>query len=161
MPLKPNQIVSVYYNLKDENGETLDSTTREKPFSFISGQNQILPKLEEEIGTMIIGSKKTIILSPEEAYGEYQPESIQVVNRTNFPEGTQLEEGMEFVANTPDGQQMPFVITQIDGDNITLDFNHPLAGETLTFELELLNMRDATPEEISHGHAHGDGGHHH
>ncbi|MGE5401125.1 MAG: FKBP-type peptidyl-prolyl cis-trans isomerase [Ignavibacteriales bacterium] len=161
MPIKPNQVVTVNYSLKDENGEILDATTKEQPFAFLSGQNQILPKLEEEISTMIIGSKKQIVLSPEEAYGEYQPESVQVVNRSNFPEGSKLEEGMEFVANTPDGQQLPFIITKIEGDDITLDFNHPLAGETLTFDLELLDIRDATAEELTHGHVHGNGGHHH
>ncbi|MCU7496048.1 MAG: peptidylprolyl isomerase [Ignavibacteria bacterium] len=161
MPIKPNQVVTVIYSLKDQNGEILDSATKEQPFSFLSGQNQILPKLEEEIGNMLIGSRKEIFLSPEEAYGEYQPESVQVVDRSNFPEGSKLEEGMEYVANTPDGQQLPFVIAKIEGDEITLDFNHPLAGEALTFDLELLDVREATAEELAHGHVHGDGGHHH
>lgn len=161
MPLKQNQVVTVYYNLTDENGETLDSANQERPFSFLSGQNQILPKLEEEIGNMLIGSRKTVVLAPEDAYGEYQADSVQVVDRSNFPEGTQIEEGMEFIANTPDGHQMPFIVKQIDGNNITLDFNHPLAGATLNFDIELVNIRDASAEELAHGHVHGAGGHHH
>jgi FKBP-type peptidyl-prolyl cis-trans isomerase SlyD len=160
MALKPNQVVSVYFTVKDELDEIVDQTTMGNPFTFLSGKNQILPALEEEIGNMIIGSKKNIVLKPSDAYGEYIPEAVQVVNRSEFPEDMELEEGLNFVANTPEGNQLPFIVTEIDGDNITIDFNHPLAGETLTFDVELLDIRQATNEEIQHGHVH-DGNHEH
>ncbi len=160
MSIKPNQVVTIHFTVKDEEGNVVDSTQDGQPFSFLSGRNQILPKLEEQIGEMIIGSKKEVKLTPQDAYGEYQDEAVQSVNRSDFPEGADLEEGMGFVANMADGKQIPFVITRIAGDDITIDFNHPLAGKTLTFEVELLDVRDATPEELSHGHVHGPGAAH-
>ncbi len=161
MSLKKDQVVTVNFTLKDEGGNVIEATTKEQPFAFISGAQQILPKLESSIGEMIIGGNKEVVLQPEEAYGNYEKDALQVVNRSEFPEGTKIEEGMEYIADTPNGGQMPFVIKNVDGDNITLDFNHPLAGKALTFEVELLDLRDATDEELSHGHVHGAGGHHH
>lgn len=161
MPLKPNQVVTIHFTVKDELGEIVDQTDNSQPFSFLSGKNQILPALEEEISNMIIGSKKNITLKPSEAYGEYMPEAVQVVNRKDFPPDMELEEGMNFVANTPEGGQVPFIVTQIEGNDITIDFNHPLAGETLLFDVELLDIRQATDDEITHGHVHGNNGHHH
>ena len=161
MPTKSNQIITISFILKDTDGNIIEATTKERPFSFISGGNQILPKLEENIGEMLIGSKRTVVLSPEEAYGVYDDTAIQEINRSEFPEDTDIQEGMTFIADAPDGQQLPFVIKSIVGENITIDFNHPLAGQTLSFDVELLTLRDATIEELSHGHAHGAGGHHH
>ena len=161
MPLKPDQVVTITYNLTDESGELIDSASHENPFAFLSGKEQILPKLEEKIGAMLIGGKNKITLQPAEGYGEYQEAAIQSVQRNEFPEGTDLKEGMSFVANSPDGHQMPFVIKDVAENEIKIDFNHPLAGKTLNFDLELIDIRDATPEEKSHGHVHGAGGHHH
>ena len=161
MPLKENQVVSINFTLKDNDGNVIQTTTKEEPFSFLSGNEQILPKLEENIGGMLIGSKKTVVLDPENAYGNFSESAVRTVNKSEFPEGTELKIGMGYYADTPDGKQLPFTIKNIEGENITLDFNHPLAGKTLTFEVELLNLRDATPEELSHGHVHGAGGHHH
>ncbi len=161
MALKKDQVVTINFILRNDNGEVLEETTKANPFAFISGNQQILPKLEENIGEMLIGSKRTVVLSPDEAYGNYNDSMIQKVDRSEFPEDITLEEGMDFIADTPDGRQMPFIIKHIEGDNVTLDFNHPLAGQTLTFDVELLELRDATQEEISHGHIHGAGGHHH
>jgi FKBP-type peptidyl-prolyl cis-trans isomerase SlyD len=161
MPLKENQVVSINFTLKDNDGNIIQATTKEEPFSFLSGNEQILPKLEENIGGMLIGSKKTVVLDPENAYGNFSESAVRTVNKSEFPEGTELKVGMGYYADTPDGKQLPFTIKNIEGENITLDFNHPLAGKTLTFEVELLNLRDATQEELSHGHVHGAGGHHH
>ncbi len=161
MPLKENQVVAINFTLMDKEGKIIEATTKDDPFLFISGNEQILPKLEENIGEMLIGSKRTVVLEPENAYGKFSDSAIQIVNRSEFPEGTELKIGMGYYADTPDGRQMPFTIKSVEGDNVTLDFNHPLAGQTLTFEVELLNLRDATPEELSHGHVHGAGGHHH
>lgn len=161
MAIKPNQVITIQFQVKDEAGNVVDQTTPDNPYSFISGKGQILPKLEEAIGEMVIGSKKTIELSPEDAYGEHQQEAIQQVKRGDFPEGTDLEVGMGFVANMGDGKQLPFVISGVEGDDITIDFNHPLAGKKLSFEVELIDVRDATEEELAHGHVHGEGGHQH
>ncbi len=160
MPLKSNQVVTMNFTLKDEDGNILDTTNGNEPFSFISGTNQILPKLEEKVGEMLIGSKKELILAPEDGYGVYQVEAVRTINRSEFPEGTELKTGIGFLAKAPNGSDVQFFIKDVNGDNIKVDFNHPLAGKTLHFNLELLNLRDATKEELDHGHVHSKGGHH-
>lgn len=161
MPLKPNQVVTMNFTLKDDEGNVMDTTSGQEPFSFISGQNQILPKLEEEVGAMLIGSKKDVVLSPEEGYGVYEKEAVRNVKRSEFPQDAELKEGMGFMATGPDGKQYQFFIKGIEGDDIKVDFNHPMAGKTLHFNVELVNLRDATQEELDHGHVHGAGGHQH
>lgn len=161
MALQANKVVTFNYILKDDNGELLDSTEKGGPFSFISGNHQILPGLEEALGNMIIGSKKNIKLAAADAYGEYDENAVQKINRTLFPEEAELEIGMTYFAHSPEGRHLQFVITKIENEDITVNFNHPLAGKNLEFDVELLDVRDATPEEISHGHVHGPGGHHH
>jgi len=155
MSIQQNQVVTIHYTVKDDKGNVVDSTIGKEPLSFIFGMNQILPKLEEAIQDMLIGSKKAVELTPEDAYGEYHDDAVQTIERNEFPEGTELEEGMGFVANTADGRQLPFVIKEVSGNDITIDFNHPLAGKKLNFEVELIDIRDATPEELAHGHVHG------
>ncbi|MFA6597591.1 MAG: peptidylprolyl isomerase [Ignavibacteriaceae bacterium] len=159
--MKPNQVVTINYTLKDSEGEIIDSTSEGNSFSFLSGTEQILPKLEEALGGMLIGSKKIVALAAADAYGEYFDDAVQVLQRSEFPKDMEIKEGMELVTSAPDGSQMPFVITKITDEQVTVDFNHPLAGEDLSFDVELLDLRDATAEELSHGHAHGAHGHHH
>ena len=161
MALQTNKVVTFSYTLKDENGEMLDSTEKDGPFSFITGNMQVLPGLEEALGSMIIGSKKNIKLAAADAYGEYDENAIQKLNRGMFPEEAELEIGRTYFAHSPEGQHLQFVITKVENDDVTVNFNHPLAGRELEFDVELLDVRDATPEEVSHGHVHGPGGHHH
>lgn len=149
MTLETNKVISIAYTVKDSEGKLVDQASVSHPYSFLSGQNQILPKLEEKIGEMLIGSKKSVTLTPEEGYGEFQDEGIQQVKRADFP------------ADMGDGRHLPFFITAVSREEVTIDFNHPLAGKTLEFEVELLNIREATDEELMHGHAHGAGGHQH
>jgi FKBP-type peptidyl-prolyl cis-trans isomerase SlyD len=161
MPLKSNQVVTMNFTLKDDTGKVLDSTEGNEPFSFISGSNQILPKLEEKVGEMLIGSKKNVVLQPEDGYGTYQEDAVRIVKRSEFPKDIEIDKGMSFLAKSPQGKDIQFFVKEIDGDDITVDFNHPLAGKALHFNLELLNLRDATSEELDHGHVHGADGHHH
>jgi len=161
MALRENQVVTMNFTLKDDQGNVVDSTTGQESFSFISGSKQILPKLEERIGEMLIGSKKSVVLLAEDGYGEYQEEAVRTVSRSEFPPDTEIEVGQGFFATAPDGKHVQFFIKNIDGDKVKVDFNHPLAGKELHFEVELLDLRDATPEELEHGHVHGEGGHHH
>lgn len=161
MALRQDQVVTINFTLMDDKGTVVDTTEGSQPFSFISGRDQILPKLEEEIGGMLIGSNKKIVPSAEEGYGEFKEDAIRNVKREDFPEGTEIKERMSFMANSPDGHQMPFIVSQIDGNDITIDFNHPLAGMQLNFDVELLDVRNATATELKHGHVHGAGGHHH
>lgn len=161
MAIEQNKVVTMNFTLKDDEGNLLDSTEKGGPFSYISGTNMVLPKLEEALSGMLIGSKKNLKLEAKDGYGNYNDDAIQVVGKENFPEDIVLEVGMEYMANSPDGVKMPFTISNVDGEEITIDFNHPLAGKNLNFDIELLNVRDATAEELSHGHVHGAGGHHH
>ncbi len=161
MPIGNNKVVTLNFTLKDQHGNVLDSTEGEQPFSFLSGHQNILPKLESEIDNMLIGSKRTVTINAVDAYGEYNNDIVQIVGKDEFPPEFLLEVGMQYIASAPDGTKMPFTITEIREEDVTIDFNHPLAGKDLSFEVELLNVRDATAEEISHGHVHGAGGHLH
>jgi len=161
MSFEPNKVVTMNYTLMDSEGVVIDTTENKEAFSFLSGANQILPKLEKEVGTMLIGSKKTVKLSAEDAYGIYDESAVQKVEKSTFPEDTALEVGMGFMANSPDGHPMPFNIKAIEGEEITIDFNHPLASKELEFNIHLVDIRDATKEEMEHGHVHGAGAHQH
>lgn len=161
MAIGQNKVVTMNYTLKDMQGNVIQSTDQKEPFQFLSGNQQILPKLENEIDNMIIGSKKNVKIPAPEAYGEYNEQAIQQVNKNNFPKEVDLQVGMEFVANSPEGQQMPFVVKEIKKEEVVVDFNHPLAGKDLEFDVELVDVRDATLEEMQHGHAHSPNGHHH
>ena len=161
MAIELNKVVTLNFTLSDETGNVLDSTDQGGPFSYISGSGMVLPKLEEAVNGMIIGTKKQLKLDAKDGYGEYNEDAIQAVGKENFPQDFILEAGMEYMASNPDGVQMPFVITSVEDETVTIDFNHPLAGKNLNFDLELLDVRDATAEELAHGHGHGAGGHHH
>jgi FKBP-type peptidyl-prolyl cis-trans isomerase SlyD len=161
MAIGPNKIVTLNFIMKDDKGNIIESTENAEPFYFLSGNNQILPKLEEAVDEMPIGGKKNIVIGYSNAYGEYSQKAIRLAKRTDFPENARIEIGRDYEVNSKDGKHMSFTITKIEGDNITIDFNHPLAGKNLEFEIELLDIRDPLPEELEHGHAHGSGGHHH
>jgi FKBP-type peptidyl-prolyl cis-trans isomerase SlyD len=161
MSLEMPKVITFNYTLKDESGNILDSTGNNQPLSFLKGSNQVLPRLEEALDEMIIGSKKNVKIPAKEAYGEYSDNAIQTLRKEQFPDGANLNIGISYVANSPDGKQMPFVITDVKENDVTVDFNHPLAGKDLEFDVELVDKRDATPEEVQHGHVHGPGGHHH
>ena len=161
MSVGMNKVITFNYTLKDEEGTLLDSSSNKEPMAFLSGSHQIIPKLEEALNGMIIGSKKNVKVSAADAYGEYSEDAIQKIKKDQFPEEAKIEVGMTYLANSPDGKQMPFLVSEINDQDITINFNHPLAGKNLEFDVELLDVRDATPEEIQHGHVHGAGGHHH
>jgi FKBP-type peptidyl-prolyl cis-trans isomerase SlyD len=161
MSVLTNKVISFNYTLKDDEGTILDSSANKEPLTFLSGSQQIIPKLEEALSGMIIGSKKNIKIAAADAYGEYSEDAIQKIKMDQFSKEANIEVGMTYIANSPDGKQMPFLVSEINEQDVTVDFNHPLAGKDLEFDVELLDVRDATPEEIQHGHVHGPGGHHH
>ncbi len=161
MAIGANKVVTLNYKLTDDQGNMIQTTSRNEPFVYLSGNNQILPKLEEQIDNMLIGGKKNIELSSSDAYGDYDEKAVQQVKKEEFPEGAELKEGMEYMAHSPEGQPIPFVVKEVKDDDVTIDFNHPLAGRNLKFDVELVDVRDATAEELQHGHVHGPNGHHH
>ncbi|TDO98680.1 FKBP-type peptidyl-prolyl cis-trans isomerase [Marinomonas balearica] len=160
MQIAPNKVVSMHYTLTDETGETIDSSVGQDPLLFISGAQNIIEGLDNALQGKVTGDSLKVEVQAEEGYGPIHQELIQLVPRENFEGVDDIEVGMQFMAQTPGGQQ-PVTVIAIEEDGVMLDGNHPLAGKVLNFDVEIVEVRDATEEEIEHGHAHGEGGHQH
>ncbi|WP_457621164.1 FKBP-type peptidyl-prolyl cis-trans isomerase [Persephonella sp.] len=162
MKATSNKVVSFHYTLKDkETGEVLDSSqVHGQPLTVLFGANNIIPGLEARMEGMEVGETRTIEVPAAEAYGEKDPNLIQQAPREYF-QGVELEKGLPLQAQTPEGQIINMIVVDFDENTVTVDLNHPLAGKDLIFEVEVTDVRDASLEEIKHGHAHGEGGHHH
>jgi FKBP-type peptidyl-prolyl cis-trans isomerase SlyD len=157
-PSSTKRVMSFNYTLKDVSGQILDSSD-DGPLAFLEGTGQIIPALEEEISGMLIGQKKIVKLPAERAYGIPQANLVMDVPKEELAH-LKIEVGAFLQLDL--GQQLKVVrITQIGEKTVTLDGNHPLAGQDLEFEVEMVDSRPATAEELAHGHAHGPGGHHH
>ncbi len=148
-------VVGIDYSLRDEEGELIDTNEGYPPLEFLHGFGQIIPGLEQALNGMAVGEEKQVVVAPENGYGEYQPEAQETVPLDAFPDDMDVEEGMEIQVQDEDGQVLQAMVTQVDGDEVTLDFNHPLAGVTLHFDVRIASLRAATAEELEHGHAHG------
>ncbi len=162
MQIAPNTVVTMTYTLTNAEGQVLDQADASHPFVYMQGAHNIIPGLEQALAGKQAGDTAVVTVQPEDAYGEYNEQLTQQVPRQmfgNVPED-QLVVGAQFQAQTNGGMEI-LTIADVDGDMITIDANHPLAGETLTFDVKILEVRAATTEEIEHGHAHGPGGHHH
>ena len=159
--IKEGSVVSMTYRLTNTAGEELDSADKSAPFMYLHGQGQIVPGLERELEGLATGAKKQVVVAPVDGYGEFEPELQTVARRDQFPADQALEVGMRFAADVGQEQPVVFMVVEVEGEEVTLDGNHPLAGETLHFDVEILEVRDATEEELAHGHAHGPDGHHH
>ncbi len=156
MKVAKDKVVTVKYTLRVD-GEVVD----QGELPYLHGHGQIIPGLEEALEGHEQGETVHAVVPPEKAYGQPNPEGIQVVPRSAFPEDSEVAVGEQFYAQDQSGQPMPFTVTKVEGDDVTIDFNHPLAGKTLEFEVMIAEVRDASPEELAHGHAHGPEGHHH
>ncbi|GEM90702.1 MULTISPECIES: peptidylprolyl isomerase [Oceanithermus] len=156
MNASKDKVVTIAYTLTVE-GETVD----QGELAYIHGHQQIIPGLEKEIEGRAAGESFEVTVAPEEAYGERNEEGVQVVPRSAFPDDAKVEVGEQFYAQDDQGNPLPLTVTKVEGEDVTVDFNHPLAGKTLNFAVEIKEVRDATPEELAHGHVHGPGGHHH
>jgi FKBP-type peptidyl-prolyl cis-trans isomerase SlyD len=151
-----NPVISIHYTLTDKAGKTLDSSIGNEPLSFLQGAGNIIPGLESALIDKTVGEKFTVTIEPEDAYGERMEEQTQTVSREMFAGIDTIEVGMQFQADSSNGPAV-VTITAVEGDDITIDGNHPLAGEQLTFEVEVMDIRPATATEIEHGHIHGAG----
>ncbi|WP_110994813.1 FKBP-type peptidyl-prolyl cis-trans isomerase [Pseudomonas sichuanensis] len=161
MLIAANKAVSIDYTLTNDAGETIDSSAGGAPLVYLHGAGNIIPGLEKALEGKKVGDKLTVAIEPEDAYGEYSAELVSTLSSKMFEGVDQLEVGMQFHASAPDGQMQIVTIRDIDGDDVTVDGNHPLAGQRLNFQVEVVDLRDASAEEIAHGHIHGEGGHHH
>jgi FKBP-type peptidyl-prolyl cis-trans isomerase SlyD len=154
------QIMGFHYTLKDINGQVIDSSEGAAPLLFMLGSGHIIPGLETSISAMEVGEKKNVEVKAKDAYGEVIEDLKMVVERQQFPPEADLQVGDQF-RTSEDPNAPVFTITVIEDNSIHIDGNHPLAGKDLFFDIEVTEKRDATEEEMAHGHAHGPGGHHH
>lgn len=155
-----DKVVSIHYTLRDDDGDVIDSSSGGEPLEYLHGAGNIVPGLERQLAGKRIGDKLTAVVKPEDGYGVPQGPGPQAVPRASFPEDVELEEGLQFFAGGPDGD-IPLWVVAVEDDVVLVDANHPLAGVTLHFEVEVVGLRDATADEKEHGHPHGEGGHHH
>jgi len=160
MTIQKDKVASIEYTLKGSDGEVIDASSG-NPLPYIHGHMNLVPGLEKELEGKSVGDKFSTLVPAAEGYGEVNEEFIQVVPVAMFQGVDELAVGMQFQASGPEGQAHSVHITKIDGDDITVDGNHPLAGKDLAFDIEVVDLRDATPEELDHGHVHGEGGHSH
>ena len=147
-------VVSMHYTLTDNDGKVLDTSEGAEPLSYLHGAGNIIPGLETALIGKVADDSLKVTVEPKEGYGELIPELIQKVNKSAFEGVDTLEPGMAFEAQGPDGQAQRVVISEVEGDEVTVNGNHPLAGVTLNFDVRIVDVRDATEEEISLGHAH-------
>ncbi len=147
-------VVSVEYVLKLEDGEIVEETTAGDPLVYLHGANNIIPGLEDALTGMALDERKHVVVQPEDAYGDYDPDDIEVVERSMFGADTELEVDDLVTLEDEDGEEYEAIVADVTGNEVTLDFNHPLAGETLHFDLKIVGLREATPDELSHGHPH-------
>jgi len=160
MKIENNKVVSINYTLRNDVGEVLDSSEGREPLAYIHGMGNIIPGLESQLLGKSVGDSLKVSIPPSEAYGEYDLSQVVQVSRSQFEGAPELKVGMRFTATSDQGYQI-VTITNINDDVVTIDGNHPLAGKTLHFDVTVVDVRDASPDELSHGHVHGPGGHHH
>ncbi len=151
-------IVSLAYTLKLANGEIIDYSEVDDPLQYLHGAENIIPGLERELTGLSVGDEKDVEIAPGDAYGEYDPEEVEVVERTMLPKDLPLKLGMVLAISDDEGNISEAVVRAMSAKDVTLDFNHPLAGQKLFFSVQVLGVREATEEELAHGHPHGEHG---
>jgi len=161
MTIAENKVVTMDYKIVDAtSGELIDSSENGQPMTYLHGAQNIVPGLEKALAGKTVGDVLEVTVAPEDAYGERSEEGVQQVPVEAFEGMKNVEPGMTVTADTPDGP-LNLVITAVDEDTVTVDANHPMAGKSLTFSVTISDIRDANEEELTHGHVHGPGGHHH
>jgi len=160
MQIADNSVVSFHYTLTDDTGQVIDSSEGREPLTYMHGTGQIVPGLEKVMTGRVAGDQFKVDVVPEEGYGAHHPELVQELPREAFQGVQDIEPGMQFQGHGPQGV-INVTVTKIDGDTVHIDGNHPLAGQNLHFDIEVTEVRAASAEELSHGHVHGPGGHHH
>ena len=160
MQIAVNCVAYIHYTLKDDSGAVLDSSSGGEPLAYLHGAGNIVPGLEKALEGQQAGAKLSVKVAPEQGYGARDEALLQQVPRRSFQGVRDLKAGMQFHAQTGQGP-VAVMITRIQGDMITVDGNHALASVTLNFDVEVTRVREATAEELMHGHVHGAGGHQH
>ncbi len=157
MTVQDGMVVSLDYSLRLDAGDVIDSSSDGEPLEFLQGAGQIISGLEQALYGMAVGDEKQVTVAPVDGYGEMDPSGVQFFPASNFPEGMELEVGMALQAQDQSGHVYTVYVSEVQEDGVLLDFNHPLAGETLHFQARIAGLRPATAEELAHGHAHAHG----
>jgi len=160
MKIENKKVVSFHYTLSNAEGEQIESSRERQPMEYLHGAGNIIPGLEKAMAGKTTGDCFEVTVEPPEAYGEHNEEGVQRIPAKHFKSTDRLKAGQTAVLNTQQGQ-VQVTIVKVGRFNVDVDRNHPLAGKTLTFDVEITDVRDASAEEISHGHSHGPGGAHH
>lgn len=160
MQITENVVALIEYTLTDDSGEVLDSSVGGEPLGYLHGAGNIIPGLENALEGKKVGDTFKVTIAPADAYGEKNEGLLQEVPREMFQGVDEIEVGMQFHAQTDHGMQV-ITVAKVDANTVTVDGNHPLAGQTLHFDVKVIDVRAATQEELDHGHVHGHGGHHH
>jgi FKBP-type peptidyl-prolyl cis-trans isomerase SlyD len=160
MQIAESTVASIHYTLTDAAGEVIDASPAGEPLAYLHGDGNIVPGLEQALEGRRAGERFDVVVAPEDGYGPRHPQLIHVVPRVAFQGVEQIEPGMQFETRGGEGAML-VTVTAVDSENVTVDGNHPLAGATLHFAIEIIEVRAATSEELAHGHVHGAGGHHH
>ena len=160
MTIQKNSVVSIDYTLKNEEGTIIDSSVGHSPLTYMHGTGALIPGMENALEGKSEGDDFRVIITPADGYGDYNENLLHKVDRKELAHLPNLEVGMELEVQA-DEEPMIMTIAEMSDDTIVLDGNHPLAGQTLNFDIQVREVREATADEISHGHAHGPGGHHH
>jgi FKBP-type peptidyl-prolyl cis-trans isomerase SlyD len=160
MKIEPNSVVTLHYTLKDNDGNVIDQSD-DGSFLYLHGAMNIVPGLESALAVKSAGDEFSVAVSPEEGYGKKDPGRIQEVPKEMFQDAGEIEVGLQFHAQSPDGAAVVVTVIEIKDDVVVIDGNHALAGVDLNFAVTVIEVREASEEEVSHGHVHGPHGHHH
>ncbi|MGC1479931.1 MAG: peptidylprolyl isomerase [Chthoniobacterales bacterium] len=160
MQISKNKVVSIDYTLTNDKSETLDTSKGREPLAFLHGSGQLIPGLERELEGRAAGDSLKVSIEPADAYGERDDSKTVKVPREQIQGADELTPGTQLRASGPQGEQI-LTVQEVGETEVTVDANHPLAGERLHFDVDIRDVREATAEELSHGHAHGVGGHQH
>lgn len=160
MKIAKDCVVSIHYTLTGDDGEIMDSSDGQDPLTFLQGHGNLIPGLEKALEGKTKGEALKVTIAPEDGYGPYRDELVQEIPKSNFDPGQPLAVGDQFQVETEVGP-LVVTVTEIKGDNVSIDGNHPMAGKTLNFDVKIEEVKEATEEELAHGHAHGPGGHDH
>lgn len=161
MLIARNKVVRIDYTLTDDQNNVIDSSTGGEPLAYLHGAGNIIPGLESALEGKKAGESLNVRVAPAEAYGERDDRLTQMVPREMFEDNHEIQVGMQFHSGDADGNVTVVTVVEVTTESVTVDANHPLAGVPLNFAVTVVDVRDATPEELSHGHVHGAGGHHH
>ena len=154
MVIQNNNVVSIHYHLTDDSGNQLDSSAERGPLKYIQGTKNIIPGLEKALAGKSVGEKLKVSVQPEDGYGVIDHDKIQELPLSSFAGVDKIEPGMQFHGEDSNGNVQNIIVMDVTDDKVTIDANHPLAGKVLHFDVTVEEIREATAEEISHGHVH-------